>query len=382
MDVQGQLGEMEVPYILEQAPPEADPASLQRASQLLLSGRRVAVLAGTGVHRSSATAELTRLAETMGIPVFTTPEGKGAMPEDHPLCLGVHGGMTSRANTIEDPLQAFLDRLDTLLVVGCSLSIARTKDRGLRLPGNLVHVDIDGESIGKVYETAVGVVGDAKVVLKQINSAIKGRPAGLEAGFDGESRALKKTILETRWRMMPNQMKTMEAIREVAARDAIFAGRRQRRVHRGANYCLPIYEPRAYMISHWGGLGFAFPAALGAKAALPGRQVVCLTGDGGFQFNMQELGTCVQYGLNPVVLVFNDNAWGVLKSVQKNHYDGRYIASELQNPDFARLAQAYGANGVRVASLRELVAALESALKSDTVTVIDVRTPQGFANFT
>ena len=132
----------------------------------------------------------------------------------------------------------------------------------------------------------------------------------------------------------------------------------------------------------WGGLGFALPAAAGAKAALPDRQVVCLTGDGGFQFNIQELGTCVEYGLNPVVVVFNDNAWGVIRYFQKTKMNGRHIASDLRNPDFVKLAQAYGANGMRVSSLEGLVRALESALQSDTVTVIEVLTPDGFAAFT
>ena len=136
------------------------------------------------------------------------------------------------------------------------------------------------------------------------------------------------------------------------------------------------------MTSHWGGLGFAFAAAAGAKAGLPDWQVICITGDGGFQFNIQEIGTCVQYGLNPVVMIFNDNAWGVLRGVQEDSYNGRYIASDLRNPNFAKLAESYGANGQQVSSLHELVTALESALKSDTITVIEVRTPDGFANFT
>ena len=131
----------------------------------------------------------------------------------------------------------------------------------------------------------------------------------------------------------------------------------------------------------WSGLGFGFPAAVGAKAGLPDRQVVCLTGDGGFQFNIQELGTCVQYGLSPVVIIFNDNAWGVLKDMQKAFYKSRYMAVDLQNPDFIKLAESYGANGVRVGSIKELAPALESALKSDTVTLIDVQTPNGIENF-
>ena len=382
VDAQGQVAEMEIPQIRQFSRPEVDQASLERAAQLLMSGKRVAVMAGSGVHRSGATEELTRLVEILGIPVFTTPEAQGAMAEDNPLCLGVHGLMPSSVGDVEDPLQDFLDSLDTLLVVGSSLSLAKTKQRGLRLPRNLIHVDIDAGPIDKVYDTAVGVVGDAKDVLTQLNFAVQGKSPGLAAGFDKESRALKRTISDHRWQVMPNQMKTMEAIRGVVDRDAIFTGDVNAATHHGAYYCLEIYEPRTYMESHWGGLGFAFPAAIGAKAARADRQVVCLTGDGGFQFNIQELGTCVQYGLNPVVMVLNDNAWGILKTAQSTQYEDRLIATDLHNPDFAKLAESYGANGIQVRSVKELVPALESALKSETVTVIDMLIPNGFSNFT
>ena len=382
VDAQAKVGEVEIPQWRKSFPPQADPALVERAIEILLSGKRVAVMAGNGVQRSGASEELTQLLETLGIPLFTTPAGKGAIPEDHPLCLGVHGGFPGTPSGTVDPLQEFLDSLDTVLVVGTSLSFSKTKARGLRLPPNLIHIDIDPESIGKVFETALGLVGDAKEVLGRLNDAVQGKSSKLMAGFDQESRRLKTELLDYKRRVMPNQMMTMEAIRGVAARDAVFMGDVNVAVHRGANYCLDAYEPRTYMTSHWGGLGFAFPAAAGAKAALPDRQVICLTGDGGFQFNIQEIGTCVQYGLNPVVLVFNDDAWGVLRDVQGEHYDGRYMASDLKNPDFAKLAESYGANGRQVRSLRELVPALEAALKSDTITVIDVHTPDGFANFT
>jgi acetolactate synthase-1/2/3 large subunit len=177
-------------------------------------------------------------------------------------------------------------------------------------------------------------------------------------------------------------MKTMEAIRSVTARDAIFMGDANVATHRGATYCLQSYEPRTFMTPQWGGLGFAFPAAAGAKAGLPDRQVVCLTGDGGFQFNLQEIGTCVEHGLNPVVMVFNDDAWGVLRERQTSYYNARYMGTSLQNPDFVKLAESYGANGVRVSSVKEMVPALEAALKSDTITIMDVSTPNGFSNFT
>ncbi len=383
VDIQAQIGEMEIPQSMLLPAPEGDPAAVEQAARLLLSGRRVGILAGAGVHRSGATEELARLAESLGAPVFTTPAGKGAIPEDNPLSLGVYGGIPGWTRSpIEDPLQTFLDSLDTVLVVGSSLSHSRAKAKGLELPANMIHVDIDEESIGKLYNAAVTVVADAGAALRQINSAVEGKATQLQAGFDREIREVKEKSSAYWWQALPNEMRVMEAIRGVTERDAIFTGDANVATHRGATYCLEAYEPRTYMTPQWGGLGFAFPAAAGAKAGLPDRQVVCLTGDGGFQFNIQEIGTCVEYGLNPVVLVFNDNSWGVLKERQKDFYDGRYLGTGLRNPDFAKLAEAYGANGVQVASVKELVPALESALKSDTITVIDVQTPNEFSNFT
>ena len=387
VDVQAQVAEMEIPQVRRFPPPDGDPALVERAAQLLLSGKRVAVWAGSGVNHSGATPELIRLAEALGVPVFTTSAGKSAMPDDHPLALGVFGGYPGwNPSPIEDPLKTFMNSLDVLLVVGSSLPYSRTKDpvraRGVQLPPNVIHVDIDPESIGKVHETAMGVVGDAKTVLSQLIAAVQGKSSQLAAGFDREVKELKEKASNYWWQVMPNQMKTMEAIRGVAARDAIFMADVNVAVHRGATWCLPTYEANTYFIPHWSGLGFAFPAAGGAKAGLPDRQIICLTGDGGFQFNMQELGTCVQYGLNPVVMVFNDNAWGVLKERQRDFLGGRFIGTDLRNPDFVKLAESYGANGVQVRSVRELAPALESALKSDVLTLIDVQTPNGFENFT
>ena len=382
VDAQSQVADVEIPQYRKLEYPEPDPTQIEQAAQLLLAGKRVAVLAGSGINRSGANQELAALLENLGIPAFTTPEGKGVIPDDSPWCLGTYSAMPMAPTGNSEPLQEFLDSLDTLLVVGSTLSLSKTKARGLRLPANLIQVDIDPASVGKVYDTRLGVIGDAKVVLSRLAEVVTGKPSQLAAGFDLEVKELKGKISDYKWKLMPNQMKTMEAIRGLTARDAIFMGDVNVATHSAANYCLETYEPRTYMVSHWGGLGFAFPAAAGAKAAFPERQVVCLTGDGGFQFNMQELGTCIQYGLNPVVMIFNNDAWGVLRQVQNNTYNGRFIASDLKNPNFARLAESYGANGVQVRSVKEMTSALDDALKSDTISVIEVMTPGGFANFT
>ncbi|MCY3990163.1 MAG: thiamine pyrophosphate-binding protein [Caldilineaceae bacterium] len=387
-DVQSQEAEMVISGPVRQGAPAADPASVETAAEILLAGRRVGVMAGTGVHRAGAGRELVRLAERLGAPVFTTANSKGAIAEDHPLSLGMYGGEYNfPPGGLEDPRQTFANSLDVLLVAGSSLSYFRAKSQGLRQPPQLIHLDIDAATMDKWYKTTVRLVGDARTVLEQLNCALEGKAGsdknvnGIKESYAAEVQAVRESIREYKRQTLPNETMIMEAIREATDRDAVFVGDVGVCNHRGANYCLEVYEERSYLIPAWGGLGFGLPAAAGAKAGVPERQVICITGDGGFQFNIQELGTCVQYGLRPVVLVFNDDAWGLLRYYQKNRGNGRYIASDLRNPDFTRLAEAYGACGVQVKSLPEMVQALERALEAETVSVIDVKTPHGFANF-
>ena len=143
--------------------------------------------------------------------------------------------------------------------------------------------------------------------------------------------------------------------------------------------CLPIYGPRKYMHPHgWAGLGFAFPAGLGAKVGQPDSPVVCITGDGGFQYNFQELATAAQYDIHPVILMFNDNAWGVLKRYQQDRYGDRLFATDLVNPDFAKLFDSYGFGATRVSTVAELGPALDAAISSGKTHLVEVAIPDGF----
>ena len=274
----------------------------------------------------------------------------------------------------------FANSLDTLLVVGSSMSYFRVQSQGLRQPPHLIHLDIDPDSIGRWYDAEVSLVGHAGVVLEQLNDAVAVGRAQLEDGFAAEIEVVRDDIRDFKKRTMPGETKIMQTIRDVVADDAIFVGDVSICNHRGSNYCLEIYGERSYMIPAWGGLGFGLPAAIGAKAAFPDRQVICITGDGGLQFNIQEFATCVQYGISPVVIVFNDSAWGLLRQFQSARSE-RYIASDLRNPDFFQLTEAYGAAGWRVTSLWELRPALEAACASPALAVVDVQTPDGFARF-
>ena len=136
----------------------------------------------------------------------------------------------------------------------------------------------------------------------------------------------------------------------------------------------PVYEPRTFLTSSYSGnLGFAYPTALGAKVAQPDKAVVALSGDGGFLFNSQELATAVQHGINAVVVVFNDNAFGNVMRDQVNRFESRIIGSKLHNPDFVKLAEAYGARGLKASGPEELEATLRDVLAAnDAPTLIEV----------
>ena len=195
VDVQGQAAEMEIPGSVESEAPGAEQALVERAAALLVAGIRVGILAGTGVHRSGATRALTRIAERLGAPVFTTANGKGAIAENHPLSLGIFGGEYDfPPGGREDPRLVFAHTLDTLLVVGSSLSYFRVKSQGLEQPAHLIHLDIDAASIGKWYEPEVGLVGDAKTVLTQLETALAGASVGSEAGYVAEVGKIRSAI--------------------------------------------------------------------------------------------------------------------------------------------------------------------------------------------
>ena len=162
------------------------------------------------------------------------------------------------------------------------------------------------------------------------------------------------------------------AVRAAVPDDGILiSGMTQIGYYSRAHY--PVYEPRTYLTSsYFGNLGYAYPTALGAKVAQPDKAVVAVSGDGGFLFNSQELATAVQYGINAVVVVFNDNAYGNVFRDQTNRFDGRTIGSELHNPDFVKLAEAYGARGIKAEGPEQLESALREALAIDAPTLIEV----------
>jgi len=344
-----------------------DAVLIKEAAKRLLDSRLPVIWAGGGVITSGATPELLRLAETLEAPVMTTYMGKGAIPEDHPLSLG-NWGMGS---DVREMLQDLLQKSDVILAVGTRFSALSTGEWSLRLPGQLIQVDIDETEVGKNYPAEIGIIGDAKRILGQI---LQYPNLGKEESRPSPApdiKALKGLVYEIMAATRIREMEIIDTLRMMLDRDAILVND-MTLISYAASRHFPVYEPRTFLYpSGFGTLGFAFPAALGAKVARPRRQVVAVCGDGGFMFGCQELATAVQFGLNLPVIIFNDGGYGTLKAFQDLAFSGRRVAVDLINPDFVKFAESFGAGGVRVESLKELKPALEKALAADRPTLID-----------
>ena len=214
------------------------------------------------------------------------------------------------------------------------------------------------------------VEGDAKLTMEALLSALAST-APAEKDRTNEVAAQRVQRSEDIIKVEP-QGELLNAVRKAMPEDGIvISGMTQLGYYARAHY--PVYEPRTFITSSYSGnLGYAYPTALGAKVAQPDKAVVCLSGDGGFMFNSQEMSTAVAHNINVVVVVFNDNAYGNVKRDQMNQFSGRTIGVELHNPDFVKLAEAYGAKGFVANGPAELESTLKDALAMDSPVLIEV----------
>jgi acetolactate synthase I/II/III large subunit len=343
-------------------------------SQLLKSSRPI-IVAGGGINWSDATSELVEFAELTGLPVAGTTGGRGVFPETHPLFIGVPGRWGNR--TASEALK----ESDFLLGIGCRFSDITTENWRLIDPSaTLIQVDIDPAEIARQYPVDIGLMADCKMFLLdaiQIAKKSLGRtgaaPIGARAKSLSESLAAeRKGLLDVDLDAVP--VKTRRLLKDIAEtipHDAIIAVGGGRHAH-FIGQQLQIHTPRSSLRSvGFGAIGFAFPAALGAKLALPNRQVLCLVGDGDFSMVMQDLETAAREKINAITVVFNDFSYSSVKILQRQHF-GRLIGVDFSNPDFAKFAELCGARGFRVERPGEIKPALEAALRENRPSVLDV----------
>lgn len=362
VDVQRQKAEVQIAAATRPKRKPARPASVRRAAQLLTEARSPVVFAGQGAILSGCSLELAQVIDRLQAACFTTAQAKGVIPEDHPLNLG--WGWVQRG-----PAGVFLERADLVLVVGSSLDEVATQGWALPLPETLVQIDSSREMIGRNYPVSVGLVGDARAVLRQLLEKLPAKRKG-EFSSPASQIAEMKGRLYSRIREKP-AWHYVEAIQGALARDAVVVN--DSCIANGWLMAhLQCYQPRTFNITRsMAALGYAFPAALGAKLACPQRQVLAAVGDGGFLFTDCSLATAVKYRLNVAAIVFNNDCYGSIQMKQEHSF-GRTIGVSLQNPDFVALARAYGAFGCRVESPQQLHEALLEAWRRELPSVIEV----------
>lgn len=354
--------------------PVTDPHPLQikRAAEILLSAERLVILAGGGVIISNAFQELLNLAEFLMAPVATTLMGKGCFPENHPLSMG-HIGMHGNPAANKMILEA-----DVLLAVGTRFADRSTgRIDTFCKDAKIIHIDIDPAEIGKNLDVDLPIVADAKKALSAIYAAlsekvskpkensewfkkVKEAKETYEGFFSNNNGDLKPKIL-------------LKELRQLLPEDAIVTTEVGQNQMWAALHFKAI-KPRTFITSGGlGTMGFGFPAALGAKVACPDRIVVDVAGDGSFLMNEQELACSVEENIPVTVIVLNNSVLGMVAQWQRLFYDRRYIAVKLGRvPDMVKLAEAYGARGIRVHSIEEFRKAVKEAVNSDVTTVIDV----------
>jgi acetolactate synthase-1/2/3 large subunit len=349
----------------EPHPPAPRPQEVERLAALLAGWRRPVILAGGGVVTAGAEGLLVRVAERLGAPVFITAMGKCVIPTAHPLAAGLPWfRATSDLTNMESFFSPLLREADGMLAVGCRFTQLTTGSWSMPRPPALAQVDIDIEEIGRHYPVTLGIQADAAETLRALLDALPAAPRS--------PWSLPKRVAPQQGWRLPG-LDVVEPLRRVLPEDAILVADITR-----LGYVLmtdfPVTQPRTVL--HPAGfvsMGFGLPAALGAKTAFPDRTVVAVAGDGCFLMSGMELATAVQERLPVVVVLVNDGSLTLIKAIQQRRYEGRFLGVDLVNPDFGKLAAAFGVHPWRAQTDAAFEAALREAVASNEPALIEVR---------
>jgi acetolactate synthase I/II/III large subunit len=337
---------------------QGHPKQIERIMQALAQSKQPVVCAGGGIISADAASELRQLAETCQIPVATTLMGIGAFPKDHPLSLGMlgfHG--TGCANLA-------IDNADFIFILG-----ARAGDRAIRKieefgrKAMVVHIDIDPAEIGKNVGVSIPMVGDLKIVLQEILRLAKPRSDSGWLSKIARWREEKPLTFRNDGKLKPQYV--LQQLCKVTTPTTIIATDvGQHQMWAGAYYCTKI--PRTFLTSGgMGTMGYGLPAAIGAQMGKPEEPVILVTGDGSFQMNMAEMATAMQENLPVKIIILNNNTLGMVRELQTHFQGKRYYQVHMQgNPDFVKLAEAYGISARRITENNDVLEALETMFKS------------------
>jgi acetolactate synthase-1/2/3 large subunit len=351
---------------------DADLSQLGKSVEILLNAERPIIMGGGGVNLSGAFSELQAVAEILMAPVVTTFKGKGSFPENHPLAMGPIG-MHGHAEANKMILEA-----DCILAVGARFSdrsVGRYDEFGRGM--NIIHMDVDPAEIGKNKSVDVAVIGDVKssmrTLVKMLSKVI------VKKDQDNPWLRRRKELINHYAETIkdyPRDLtarKALKKLREILPTNSI-ATTEVGQCQMWASLHFDVTSPGTFFSSTGlGTMGFGFPASIGAKAARPDVPVVDIAGDGSFNMTENSLAVSVLDNLPVIVFLMNNYMLGMVAQWQRTFYDRRYMGVHQHNcPDYVKIAQAYGAQGIKAQSLSELEKAIKSALKMDVATVIDI----------
>lgn len=381
----GDEGEVKIvppPSYRASEPPVGDASLVEQAAMMLVKAKSPLIHAGGGVLRARASQELIELAEYLQVPVTTTMSGRGAIPEDHPLCLipACPGSGALAAQVEADVVLLVGGRLGDLDMWGLPPAWGEPSQQ------KFIQIDICGDMIGLNRPVDIGIVGDAKSTLRALLETVKKiAPRREENPALKEYKQIERLWLErfeemSRSDSVPiHPLRLVREVREFFPKDAIT-------VVDGGNtavWCLylnRVYEPYTYLScasGDSGHLGAGIPYAIAAKLAAPSKHVYCITGDGAFGFNIQELETASRLGTQVVFIVANDCGWGMIKSGQTLVYSKRYIGVDFSDIRYDKIAQAMNCYGERIVEPSQIKPALQRAVDSGLPAVLDVEIERG-----
>jgi len=343
-----------------QVPGQGDSARIAEAAKALSECRKPVIYAGGGVITAGAGGVLRQLAEKASLPVVTTLMGIGCLPYEHPNLLGMVGlhGAVAANYAVDD--------CDLLLAVGVRFDDRVTSGLGhlFATKARIIHIDIDLAEIAKVVRTHIPIVGDARLVLEELLTVLEGFSAPRVTAWWEQLRDWKSyyPVRYDRDRLTPQLV--IECMGELAGEDTMVitdVGQHQM----WAAQVYPIVKSRNFVTSGGlGTMGFGLPAAMGAQIARPNDLVFLITGDGSFQMCIQELATIAHNKLPVKIVLLNNGVLGMVRQLQKFFYGERYSQTDLDgNPDFVKVAEAYGIRGIRVDSHEQVRSAISEGLK-------------------
>ncbi len=347
--------------------PQADHGLLKRAAQALANAKNPAVILGGGCKDSAA--EAAELVEVLNTPVVTTFAGKGIISEDHPLSLG--------SNLLHPPVLDFLKQADFVLAIGTHLSETDIWSRGgdIEFDGQLIRIDIDPSQLYRNAPPDIPILGNASHALTEIANHLNSMNLN-SANRHAKSRLHVSDLLESTkshwYENTPVHIKVWDKIRSALPDHGIVTADSTQLVYSG-NYVFKARRPRTYLTSTtgYGTLGYALPAAIGAKLGKPDSPVVCVIGDGGLMFTIQELATAVEHRLPIVIVLWHNDGYGEIRD-NFNEFGIPLVGVDLAMPNFLSVAKGFGCHAESVNDLAELPNLMKKGFRANRPTLLEI----------